>query len=218
MKTVVFSDTHLTENFDSRQFNAIVKIVQDANQVIINGDFWDGFFTSFEKFINSRWQELFPILKSKDTIYLFGNHDPEKLSDERRELFSIEQKLLHKLQVGQHSVHIEHGDRILPFYDSPSKYYPATLPHRFNEIIQKKIEKFIARFDKSHFYNKFQNKRIQRMRSALVNQEDILVTGHTHCPEFNLNEKFINVGMIRLGVLQYLEIIDDKMELKMMSY
>jgi predicted phosphodiesterase len=43
MKTIIFSDTHLTDQFDPELYKALENMIQEADQVIINGDFWDGY-------------------------------------------------------------------------------------------------------------------------------------------------------------------------------
>ena len=63
MKILVFSDTHLTDVFDAARFEAMAKMIDEVDQVIINGDFWDGYIIKFSEFIESGWNQLFPLLK-----------------------------------------------------------------------------------------------------------------------------------------------------------
>ena len=72
MKTLVLSDTHLTDRFDERKFNFLRAIILPSDQVIINGDFWDSWFTDFDGFVSSKWSGLFLLLLKKNTIYLNG--------------------------------------------------------------------------------------------------------------------------------------------------
>ncbi len=88
MKKLIISDTHLT-NFNKRQFIFLQDLISSVDQVIINGDFWDSWCVSFEKFVNSKWQDLFDLLLEKNTIYIYGNHDPKDLNDERTSLFAV---------------------------------------------------------------------------------------------------------------------------------
>ena len=99
MNILVFSDTHLYLPFDGKKFNFLKKIISDSDQVIINGDFFDDYMISFDEFIKSPWNQLFPLLKKKKAIYIFGNHDQEKFSDKRLNLFSDVQVTSYKLQV-----------------------------------------------------------------------------------------------------------------------
>ena len=101
MNILVFSDTHLYLPFDGKKFNFLKKIISDSDQVIINGDFFDDYMISFDEFIKSPWNQLFPLLKKKKAIYIFGNHDQEKFSDKRTEQFSDSQKIRYKLIINK---------------------------------------------------------------------------------------------------------------------
>src|SRR3990172_1424130 len=63
MKILVFSDSHLTDKFEEKKFYFLKKIIRQSDFVIINGDFWDGYLTTFNRFISSNWSKLFPLLK-----------------------------------------------------------------------------------------------------------------------------------------------------------
>lgn len=71
MKTLIFSDTHLTKKFDLKKFLFLKRIIESADQVIINGDFWDSWFSDFNGFLKSGWKDLFHSLKEKETIYIY---------------------------------------------------------------------------------------------------------------------------------------------------
>lgn len=68
-RVLVISDLHLSHRVQKRKLAFLKKLVSEYDQVIINGDFWDNWFTTFDKFINSKWQELFPLLKENNCIY-----------------------------------------------------------------------------------------------------------------------------------------------------
>ncbi len=87
MKTIVLSDTHLYEEFDEKKFNFLKRIISKVDRVIINGDFWDSYICSFSDFINSPWKKLFPLLKTKKTVYIYGNHDKKSLTDKKNITF-----------------------------------------------------------------------------------------------------------------------------------
>lgn len=71
MRVLVFSDTHLTKAFDDKKCEFLKKIISDSDQVIINGDFWDGYIISFDEFLKPEWACLFPPLKAKKNfLYL----------------------------------------------------------------------------------------------------------------------------------------------------
>ncbi|MBI4226199.1 metallophosphoesterase family protein, partial [Candidatus Roizmanbacteria bacterium] len=117
MKILIFSDSHLTENFEEKKFNFLKKIIQQSDSVIINGDFWDGYRTTFDRFISSDWNKLFPLLKSKKTVYIHGNHDRETYIDQNASLFSDLQTHTYRLQLNGKVFIIEHGHRFYPLFD-----------------------------------------------------------------------------------------------------
>ncbi|MGI5828520.1 MAG: metallophosphoesterase, partial [Patescibacteria group bacterium] len=114
MKTIVISDTHLTPHFEQKKFSYLEKIIKKSDQVIINGDFWDGYLCSFEEFTKSSWRKLFPLLKSKESVYLFGNHDPKKWATKKTNLFSKRQYSSLKISLNEFNLHIQHGNSIKP--------------------------------------------------------------------------------------------------------
>src|SRR3990167_5228492 len=87
MKVLVFSDSHLDHNFEPKKLSYLKKLVRSVDQVIINGDFWEGYSITFDQFLSSKWNELFPLLKAKKAVYIFGNHDKKVLADKRMRLF-----------------------------------------------------------------------------------------------------------------------------------
>ena len=127
MKTLIISDTHLYHVFDKRKFFLLKKLFSSVDQVILNGDFWDGYRTTFDTFVSSPWKELFPLLKKKGAIYIYGNHDRKNFSDERTSLFSIIQKSNHLLTVDKQTYHIEHGHLLHKPIDSLYPFSKKTL-------------------------------------------------------------------------------------------
>lgn len=127
MTIIIISDTHLTNEFDQKRFDFLKKIILESDQVIINGDFWDGYFVEFKNFIESSWRELFPFLKAKRTVYIFGNHDRREWADEHVNLYSVEQKEKHELRLNERIFHIEHGNKIAPV---PDDIFPWFASHR----------------------------------------------------------------------------------------
>src|SRR3972149_6125144 len=80
--TAIISDTHLTAKFDKAKFEYLKTLFSKYEEVIINGDFWSYYSCTFDEFLKSKWNALFPFMKAK-TIYIHGNHDREKWCDER---------------------------------------------------------------------------------------------------------------------------------------
>ena len=69
-KTLVISDLHLTTASDPKKFRFLKKLISSFDRVIINGDLWCVYTDTFDQFINSDWQRLFPLLKSKKQFIL----------------------------------------------------------------------------------------------------------------------------------------------------
>ncbi len=213
MVTVVFSDTHLTKKFEKAKFDFLSKLITPADRVIINGDFWDGYIVSFDDFIESGWKKLFPLLKSRETIYIFGNHDRESLSDKSLNLFSVSQRYIYKMKEGGKILHIEHDCRIAPAADD--RYF--WLPHgrivtAVYQLLRERIPLAILGKPLLNYY-KSQNNRMKKWLNSNLSENTILVCGHSHLAELDLRERYINTGFIRWGYGQYLKIDNGKMEL-----
>lgn len=213
---IVFSDTHLTERFNTRKFNYLKEIITQADRIIINGDLWDGFICSFDEFVKSEWRKLFPLLKSKGTIYLHGNHDPKKWCDERVALFSICQLNSLDLKVAGIRLHIEHGHRISPKLVSRLPCW-QTLVLALRPLIGNLNLSLFRLWLATH------RKRFLAMRSALqskamkrwcrknLRENQMGVFGHSHAPELDYESKFISTGFINFGYASCLKIIGGRL-------
>lgn len=208
MKILVFSDTHLTDRFEEKKFNFLKKIINQVDQVIINGDFWDGYIISFDKFINSKWQTLFPLLKNKNTIYLFGNHDKKNYSDKRRSLFSTYQTNQYQQNIAGKNYLFEHGDRLAPSFDTLLKTkQESPLAIKAEMIFDWLIRKYRRRFINLAYkrVNKTLKKRVEKLKS-----KSLFFFGHSHFQEIDLKNNFVNSGLFRSGIAQYLIINNSK--------
>jgi predicted phosphodiesterase len=198
MKILIFSDSHLTHKFDKELFDYISKIIKDVDQVIINGDFWDGYLTTFDKFVNSEWQQLFPVLKEKNTVYIFGNHDKKEFSDDRVNLFSNNQSNYYEFKSENKKFYIAHGHLMSQSYDSFFLFknhfitrilyviYMFFVKFRIFSFIHKKM--LLKRNKKTlSMLRKFSNKNIFK--------KDVYIFGHSHL-------SFINKKLVSLGSLQ----------------
>ncbi len=204
MRLLIFSDTHLTNEFDEKKFKFLKKIVEESDQVIINGDFWEGYVMSFSDFVNSEWSGLFSLLKKKKATYLFGNHDRENFCDKRVSFFSTSQGENLFIKTKKHELVIEHGNQYLHFIDEklPGKKIPA-------EVVESylKLERFMVReFGKvliGMLYKKY-NESIKNKLKMDLKENQVLVCGHTHLAEVDVEGKFINSGIISYALGQYL--------------
>lgn len=212
MKILVISDTHL-EQFDYKKFVFLKKIISGADQVILNGDFWEGQSISLDSFLNSPWKQLFPLLKQKKAIYIYGNHDKEELNHKRTDIFSDIQTNRYSYLNGNITYIFEHGHRLCPFpaYRKNSlKYFP------FLVKLEDDLEKIIIKtFGKSFFKlycTRFNNKIKRLIKNELLNNQ-FFICGHTHLPEIDIKNKFANCGFIKYGYASYLMITNGKIKL-----
>ncbi len=204
MKVLVISDSHLDQNFERSKLSFLKKQIESVDQVIINGDFWEGYYFTFDEFLNSPWKELFPLLKKKKTVYIFGNHDKEVLSDKRIDKFCDSSHMRYKLHTPNYIYVFEHGNRLAPYLDDIFKV--KKLPKNLNVILGE-LEGLAVRLfgakGLSYLYGRFNLSIKEKIKSELKKNE-VLVTGHTHVAEVDLKNKYINDGLIRHGLAHYL--------------
>lgn len=219
MKTLVFSDTHLTKKFNPKKFEFLKKIIDQSDEVIINGDFWDGYLTSFDDFVKSDWQKLFPILKAKNTIYNYGNHDKTKWSDSRVNLFSVKQQKKYIRKFKDKELVIIHGGSI-----------KKSIGERFHWASNKVLcyvglnsRRLLTRLFGPFFIKIFPpairaHLKIKNWAKEKMRENQILIASHSHRAYFKPEEKYINTGFVNGSHAQYLIISDDKIELKRDRY
>lgn len=209
MKILVISDTHLGEKFEEKKYLLLEKVITAADKVILNGDFWDGYVTSFDQFLNSAWNKLFPLLKQKKAVYLYGNHDLKDWSDHRTSNFSIIQAKSYDLMLGNKKFHFEHGDRLAPvskvlhfLIDFEHKTLNTySLVHFCTALMEVTVRFFGLPFFK--FARRFTDNKVKRNWS-LESDGRFLVCGHTHGSEINMDLSYANSGMMRHGISQCL--------------
>jgi len=216
VKTIVISDIHLDEHFHQHKFDALSKIFTETDQIIINGDFWDGYLISFDTFMASGWSQLFPIMKEK-TVYLYGNHDAKKLCDERVSLFSHTQATSYELRVTNYVFHIEHGNKFMFPHDENNS--PEKVQNFISEIshIVHSIGVKICGPNVYKVYT-FANNQGKKWAQKNLPADTILVCGHTHLAEDARDQNFINTGFNFDNYLSWLEITDTNFELKNTTY
>lgn len=219
MRTLVFSDTHLSVHFDEKKFNFLRNIISNADRVIINGDFWDGYFTSFKEFSNSPWNQLFPLLRKKQAIYIFGNHDRKKFADDEINKFSTKQTDAYSLTSGDKTFVFEHGNRILPLENTDGVTIVSGKPKLLTTVMEH-IEKMIVKTTGAYYQIGLRNlNKIIKDRIKLeLKKGEYFVCGHTHCAEVDHENRFINSGMIKHGLGQYLLIENGAIFAKQENY
>lgn len=216
MKTLIFSDTHLRIDFEDKKYIFLRKIISHADRVIINGDFWEGNGILFESFLNSSWNKLFPLLKQKNCVYIYGNHDDKTLSDNRVKRFSIHQTSRYIMKIKDRELVIEHGDLYCPFPDINIPVSSNILQFLFDQWERWMLFFFGSSYQKI-FFQRFNNKIKQSIQNKLTKNQ-LYVCGHTHCAEIDYKHRFINTGIIRHGFAQYLMIENEIITLKEERY
>jgi predicted phosphodiesterase len=215
MKLLIFSDTHLSAKFDQAKYRYLLNIISGADQVIINGDFWDSYLTTFDQFINSDWQQLFPVLKQKKTIYIYGNHDPKHLADDRVYAFSVEQGMSKNIEADGVSLRVQHGHQIVLKGNGPKGEWD-----RFIGRLSGTLEFFLRSISNRTVNTILEplNNKMKEWERDHVPHNHILVCGHTHIQENAAVQNFINSGVNNYGLGQYLLVNDGKIELHSVKY
>ncbi len=216
MKYLIFSDSHLSDSFDEKKFKFLEKIISSVDMIVINGDFWEGYDFEIDDFIKSKWNKLFKLLKSKKTIYLYGNHDKKEYSNNKIKEFSINQQQKYILNSGGKTFYIEHGDRIVPLWDKYFKRMPRFI-NKFLYYVEKAAFLILGTNGVGILYKRFNVDMKNRVAKKLKKNE-FLVCGHSHFMEIDEKNNFINSGIVKHGFGQYLIIDDGKITLHNESY
>lgn len=217
MRILVISDLHLTNRFKWRKFKFLSSLILNYDQVIICGDFWSAYTCTFDKFLKSKWNALFPLLKSRNAIYLYGNHDRERWCDDRVEQFCVKAKHSHSLTQGKVTYHFTHGVEYLA--DSINNEIFMFCHRIFKwDLISSFLDKmalFILGYKK---YTKVASKMNDIQKFAVSSDSRVSVMGHTHSPEIDLKSKYVNCGFINLGHASYFEIEGRECKLVVTTY
>lgn len=218
MKTLIFSDTHLLATFYSGKYNFLKKIIQNSDRVVIAGDFWEGKLITFDEFAKSEWNKLFPLLKQKHTIYIYGNHDKEKYGDKRVKLFSDKQAIEYSFKEGENTFKVIHGNtkqikylfikRIIKITRMSDRFYFKHLHEDLEHFLVKTFGSKVLLL----LFKKY-NTVLKKTQGPYLSKNEYLICGHTHAAEIDLKNKFINTGIIRHGIGQYVIINEGKIEL-----
>lgn len=207
MKTLVISDIHLSRWYDEKKYNFLSNLIRKADQVIINGDFWDYWYINFDNFLNSPWNKLFPLLLEKNAIYIHGNHDPITLCNEKVALFSkinceshtlnIDGKEFlfmhgHQLLRGNKSIKLEVYDRFIGFLEKLRIGKPLFYAMHYTEILAFKLfgPQIITKSKIA-----LENNNIIKL-STQIDSNKWVICGHTHGPELDNESNFANSGCI----------------------
>jgi predicted phosphodiesterase len=187
MKYLIFSDTHLTSQFDARKYTFLKEAI-DSN--------------TFDAFVKSEWSKtLFPLLKKKKAIYLYGNHDKKEKSDSRTSLFSDKQDYTYIFKSGDKTFIVRHGDSDIHLPDLPLWLFYVL------ETLEDIMVKIFSRIFLTIAYGPM-NHKIKTENKANMKKNEILVIGHTHLADIDLKNNFVNAGFNKHGVGQYVFVED----------
>lgn len=216
MKTLVFSDSHLTNKFDSELFDYISNLVKSADQVIINGDFWDAYLTTFDALCNSEWQKLFPLLKMKNAVYVVGNHDKLQFMDERRKLFSNLQVEDYEFKSGTKEFYVTHGHLIMPTYDNMLFFKNPLFVRFFYKIVNYLVHQVTGFKQLFAFFENKKNLKqffgLKKFSEEKNIKGQFFIFGHSHIPNLNINDNFISLGELQKKKRSYCIINDGEIE------
>lgn len=208
---LIFSDTHFTKKVDKKRLEYLKKLISNVDRVIINGDLWDSLFITFDDFINSGWSELFPLLKKKRAVYIYGNHDKKDFTDDRVYMFSSTQCVNYKLNVSGVDYYFSHGDDLNPSFTRITKKVFPYVP-KFVFQVHYIFERFLTKtfgYKYTSLIHKRFNVELKETSKERLKKNAIYVCGHTHHVEDDSTNRFVNTGYFDFGVANYL-LIDNK--------
>lgn len=208
MKILILSDTHLTHRFDQNKFDYIKSLIAKADQIILNGDFWDYYYTDFDTFMNSEWKGLFPYLKAKKTIYVFGNHDKKEYADGRIYEFCEKAVEVIEIKSGDKTFRVEHGHHVAPSLDLvfPQLFRVGPMIIAAGLVDMILIKMFRKKYLKYVFSG--MNETMRSWKKENMDEDIYLICGHSHYKQYIEDEKYINLGLVRYGLGQYV-ILDE---------
>jgi predicted phosphodiesterase len=201
---LVFSDSHLTCHYDKQKAEYLKEIIEPADFVIINGDFWDGYMCDFDKFIEGDYQDVFEMLKERHAVYLYGNHDLKYFADDRVDKFSDYSADKLELTVGENVYYFEHGNKLM---HSLEEKYPYILRNRMTLRIGKLFESLGVKLFGEKYLDtaySFQNEQIKKISRETMRENEMLIAGHVHVPELDKDARYANDGLIRHGIASYI--------------
>lgn len=208
MRYLIFSDTHLSADFDQKLFDYLHRIIVNADKVIIAGDFWDGYLTSAEEFVASPWSQLFPLLLERKTFYIWGNSDTADYNQGLWTNFAVASGSEFRFNSLDKEFIVQHGHL-------QSKSNREKLP-RFTERSRLigKLKMLIELIDTKLFAHKLLHilrykSRRQIKASVQPQPNQIFVFGHAHVAEDDRDNGFMLLDSNHYGHGSYL-LIDDQ--------
>jgi predicted phosphodiesterase len=211
MKILIISDLHLDPPFEDRKFRYLKNLFSSVDQIILNGDFWEGFAYSFDDFYNSSWNKLFPILKNKNAVYVFGNHDKKSFNDlSRLKIFAHSFSESYKMKIKDKIFYFEHGHRL--WINDKENVDTNSILFKTQFKFMTSLEELLIRSIGSNY-----QKGLKKINDSVINQvapklksNEFFFFGHTHRREYLHDLRVYNSGVCKKGLSQYLILKDDE--------
>jgi predicted phosphodiesterase len=225
-KTIVISDTHITGLFNKNRYEYLENLISRCDRLILNGDLWSYYTMTFDEFLKSKWGGLFPLMKSKKCIYLYGNHDRKEWCDDRIFQFCDEAHNEYHFKEGGVDLLITHGHLIandsitnetfIKYDRIFNKFNKLNQSYRVYIILQRSLLFLMGESKYAQLYKKLNNPHLEYAKK--LPEGTILVAAHTHSPAFLPEKKYINVGFINFGLSFFLHIDNGKLSLESERY
>lgn len=189
-KSLVISDTHLRRGFDRKKCEILRKLINECDKLIIVGDFYEEYATTFYDFVHSKWAELFPLMLEKETVCVLGNHDPN-LQSEAYGYFCTDVVERYEMESGGTKFTFIHGHCFDRDASSPSR-----VPRMMRAVLSSMAKLGCAiTGQRSLIIYKWLNSRIKHWKKRYMLSKDWLVTGHTHWAEVDYSARYANPGL-----------------------
>jgi UDP-2,3-diacylglucosamine pyrophosphatase LpxH len=178
MKRVIISDTHIGSRFyRSAQLLEFLKSIE-YDQIILAGDIID--FIRVPVFTERCIEILSSVDRSKDVVYVVGNHDESLVGLVGKKIMGIRFVNKYEFDEGGRKFRVEHGDS----YDEG--WIHKKLFVKFISMMQGLLE-IIFDFDLTTWWTKryIQKHKLRTIINILKYNDDVdvFVMGHTHNPE-----------------------------------
>jgi len=178
MKRIVISDTHIGTKFYKSDCLLRFLKSEDYDEIVLAGDIID--FIKIPVFTERCLQIIQQIGKSKQIVYVVGNHDECLTSVIGKTIADIKFVKQYSFEENGRKFRIEHGDA----YDRGALANKIFIT--FLSVIQNMLE-FTFNFDFTTWWTEIQIKK-HKLRS-IINilrhhpKIDVFIMGHTHIPE-----------------------------------
>ena len=216
MQYLLISDTHLAAgNYDPKFCDRLLKLIEEYPRVIIMGDFFDAYLSTFDAFLRSGWKRLFPALLKKKAIYIYGNHDRPEFMNELTTEFSVEQTYRKVLEVEDVLITLQHGHLYAPDFDGKFpwfSYYLSWLYPRYHRHASEQTwlnRLFLKAYNdnKNKLLHADMKRAITRFKEKNKDMRDNWqITGHSHIQEVDYKLRYINIGATLSKSLEYVVI------------